>query len=76
MPQTILEIKNDTIRTELLNKLDEVLNKAIEDKNVTVITYALKELNLLYREYSNQQGEEAKRILAEYFDSYQAFTSI
>jgi hypothetical protein len=53
LPQTILEIKNDTIRTELLNKLDEVLNKAIEDKNVTVITYALKELHLLYREYSN-----------------------
>jgi hypothetical protein len=53
LPQTILEIKSDAIRSELLTKLDEVLNKAIEDKNVAVVLYALKELHLLYREYSN-----------------------
>ena len=49
----VLEIKSDAIRTEILTKLDEVMSKAIEDKNVTVVTYALKELHLLYREYSN-----------------------
>jgi hypothetical protein len=48
-----MEIKNDGMRTEIINKLDEVINKAIEDKNLTVLPSIFKELHLLYREYSN-----------------------
>jgi hypothetical protein len=48
-----MEIKNDGMRTEIINKLDEVINKAIEDKNLTVLPSIFKELHLLIREYSN-----------------------
>ena len=70
-----MEIKNDGMRTEIINKVDEVINKAIEDKNLTVLPSIFKELHLLYREYSNLQGEENKKILAEYHESNQSFTN-
>lgn len=53
LPQTILEIKNDSLRTELLTKIDEALNRAIEEKNVSILPFVFKELHLLYSEYSN-----------------------
>ncbi len=40
-----MEIKNDGMRTEIINKLDEVINKAIEDKNLTVLGVPLPDLS-------------------------------
>ncbi len=41
------------MRAEVLTKIDEALNKAIDEKNVSIIPFVFKELHLLYREYSN-----------------------
>ena len=39
------------LRNDLLNRLDEVMGKAIEDKNTKVLIICLKELSLLHKEY-------------------------
>ena len=68
LPQTIVHLESDQIRHDLLMRVDEVLVKAIEDKNVAIISAVIKELHLLYREYRDS------RVQDEFFESYQAFT--
>jgi hypothetical protein len=60
LPQTIVEIKSDQTRSEIINKLDEAFNKAIEDKNIECCSTIMKELDKIYKEYSSNQGDEVK----------------
>jgi hypothetical protein len=60
LPQTIVEIKSDQNRAEIIQKLDETFNKAIEDKNIECCSTILKEFDKIYREYSSNQGDEVK----------------
>jgi hypothetical protein len=60
LPQTIVEIKSDQTRTEIINKLDEAFNKAIEDKNIDCCSVIIRELDKIYKEYSSNQGDEIK----------------
>jgi rRNA-processing protein FCF1 len=58
------------MRSELLTKLDQLLGKAIEDKSISILQAIIKDLHILFKEYSGAD----KRVQAEYFESYQVFT--
>jgi len=52
-----------------LVKLDEFLGKAIEDKNLQLILSSLKDLHLLFKDFSDPLSQ------AQYFESFQIFNS-
>ena len=68
LPQTLVHLDSDQLRADLLPRIDQLLGKAIDDKNLVIIQAMLKDVHLVFREYAE------KRAQAEYFESYQVFT--
>jgi hypothetical protein len=46
-------MKFDAVKTELITKLDEIMGKAIEEKNVRALSSLFRELHHLYRDFSD-----------------------
>jgi ABC-type microcin C transport system permease subunit YejB len=70
LPKTIAECKHDNSRVDLLSKIDEVIGKAIDEKKIQILTYALKELEHIFESYGTPDS------LNDFFESFSCFNQI
>ncbi len=61
-----MHLDSDQLRSELITKIDQLLGKAIDEKNIQILLSILKDMHVIYKEYSGCD----KRVQAEYFESF------